>query len=325
MCRFCIYISEKDDIIVNKLFINCGDDMKLLRIVALISALSMLLTISACKAEKVNEATTEPDEKTTEYFYTEETTAAPVEITTAPPVETTTLPVVTVPEITDAVTEAQAEPPTEVETGLTEDAALWDAAKIADVYKTAAINTGKGVQSEQIVELSDISVNNGALGGMFSFVTPVLSKFLSSKATVTDGITGDFTKLTAEDMSSSRAQKTDRGTVLEFSLNNQSGNAADAPDGSVSHAVSVVGDLGSIMLQLKDAGLPIEISVEKTIISYSDASVKVLVGEDGKIINGTWICTVEINLSDYSFAGAGVDSTRVVLKNKITVNGGFNS
>lgn len=296
--------------------------MKLIKIISLILAFSVLFSLSSCKTDSVNETTTVFYEETTENITDERTTAPLVEITTNLPVEivteASTQAVETTEAPTQAVTEAETEAPSQ-------DVTLWDAEKIAAFYKTAAENTGMSVKSEQIVELSDISVNNGALGGMFSFVTPVLSKFLSAKATVTDGITGDYNKLTASDMVSASARTRDSGTVLEFTLNGQSGNAAESPEGSVSHAISVVGDLGSIMLQLKDAGLPIEISVEKAIITYSDASVKVLVGEDGKIVNGTWSCNVEINLSDYTFAGAKVDSTRVVLKNVITVNGGFNS
>ena len=87
--------------------------------------------------------------------------------------------------------------------------------------------------------------------------------------------------------------------------------------------VYVVGDLLSIMSQLKDKGLPIEISVDKTVITYSEPVIKVLIGSDGKIAKGTWSCNVEISLSDYKFAGSTVDSTRVVLNNKITAGGGF--
>ena len=86
----------------------------------------------------------------------------------------------------------------------------------------------------------------------------------------------------------------------------------------------VVGDLLSIMRQLKEKGLPIDISVENTVVTYSEPVIKAVVDSDGKIVNGTWSCTVEVNLSDYKFAGSKVDSTVVVLDNTITVNGGFN-
>jgi hypothetical protein len=77
------------------------------------------------------------------------------------------------------------------------------------------------------------------------------------------------------------------------------------------------------MSQLNDKGLPIEISVEDTLITYSEPVIKVLVGSDGKIVKGTWSCNIEISLSDYKFAGSAVDSTKVILNNKITAGGGF--
>lgn len=298
--------------------------MKFIKTTALILSVSLLFTLSSCKTEAPSPETTLSEETTGEVLTEAQTTAQYIsEETSAPAVIETTA----VPE-TEALTEASTEAPSEAVTEapsepVSEDVSAWDIEKTVSFYRSAAEKTGSSVSSSQIVELSDISVNNGALGGMFSFVTPVLSKFLSSKATVTNGITGDFTKLSAEDIVSARAYKAAGGTAVEITLKEQSGNASESTDGSVAHGISIVGDLGSVMTQLKGAGLPIDISVEKTIISYSEPVIKVLVGEDGEIVNGYWSCNMEVSLSDYTFAGARVDSTRVVLKNIITVNDGF--
>ena len=240
--------------------------------------------------------------------------------TQAPEAQTTQQTAVS--EQTTGASEAVTEPAGAV----TEDVSLWDKEKIVEFYKTAADKTGNGVKSEQTVGLQDISVNNGQLGGVFSFVTPILNSFFSSSKTVTDGITGEYAKLTSEDVSQARAYTCSSGTVVEITLNGQTDKGSgEAGDGSVSHGIYVVGDLLSVMSQLKDKGLPIDISLENTVITYSDAVIKAVIDADGKIINGSWTCTVEISLSDYKFAGSAVDSTVVVLDNKITVNGGFKS
>ena len=206
------------------------------------------------------------------------------------------------------------------------DASLWDANKIIELYRNAAASTGSEVKSVQSIGLSDISVNNGQLGGVFSFVTPILSSFLSQSTTETDGITGNFTRLSAEDASSARGYNVSGGVAVEITLKEQSGNAgADISDTHVAHGISVVEDLPSIMSQLNEKGLPIDISMENTVITYKNPVIKAVISEEGKIINGTWSCTVEISLSDYKFAGSKVDSTKVVLENIITVNGGFSS
>ncbi len=244
---------------------------------------------------------------------------------TFPAVETTVL--TQVPSSENVTEHPSTEAPTtEAPTTETaaEDVSSWSTEKTVDFYRNAATLTGSGVKSVQSIGLNDISVNNGQLGGVFSFVTPILSSFLSQSTTETDGITGNFTRLTAEDISSARAYEVSGGVAVEITLKEQSSNAgSDISDTHVAHGISVVEDLPSIMSQLNEKGLPIDISMENTVITYKNPVIKAVISEDGKIINGTWSCTVEISLSDYKFAGSKVDSTEVVLSNTITVNGGF--
>lgn len=282
---------------------------------------ALILAFTACGevTSGTTEAHTEAETQGEIITVYQETTAAPVVTTAAP--ETTTAEMTTV-EITTApvVTEPETTAP------VREDVTLWDTAKIVEFYKNAAAATGNSVQSSRTVGLSDISVNNGQLGGVFSFVTPILSSFLSSSATVTDGITGDFNKLSASDVASARAYDSATGTAVEITLNEQTDTgSSDGRDGSVAHGIYIVGDLLSVMSQLKNKGLPIDIDAEKTVIKYSSPVIKAVISEDGKIVNGSWSCTVEISLSDYKFAGSPVDSTVVVLDNRITVNGGFSA
>ncbi len=307
----------------------------------LLTVLSILLILSSCKDEFVTETTdafvqfeTTTQSSQTQESVTNSETATEVQTTevqsTAAP-ETTTAESITVTETTTqevdtTVPVTEVPPATEVQIteAATENAASWDVGKVVEFYKNAAEKTGTEVKSQQTVALKDISVNNGQLSGMFSFVTPILSSFLSSNVTETDGITGDFSLLGTADVSSAKAYETADGTVVEITLNEQTDSAASSTkDGSVSHGITVVGDLPSIMSQLREKGLPIDISVENTVMTYTNPVIKVLVDKDGKIVKGTWSCTVEISLSDYKFAGAAVDSTSVVLNNKIIVNGGL--
>lgn len=319
------------------------------RLVSLLTAFSLLFILSSCKETSVEEATdafaevettTAGDiqsQETTTEAETEAQTTTEIQ-TTVPVTETTTVASeqttaeTTVPETTTVIAETteaatQPEPATEVQTteATTESVSSWSAARVVEFYKNAAQQTGTSVKSQQTVELKDISVNNGQLGGMFSFVTPILSSFLSSSVTETDGITGDFALLSEADVSSAKVYEAENGTAVEITLNSQTDKASDEKrEGSVAHGISVVGDLPSIMAQLKEKGLPIDISVENTVLTYTNPVIKVLIDDNGNIVKGTWSCTVEISLSDYKFAGSAVDSTVVVLNNKIVVNGGFN-
>ncbi len=303
------------------------------RVVSFVMAFAFLSVLSSCGGtlkEDGNETSgqsvpqdsvsTEIQEPVSSSYEEFSETVTEADTTAAPQVQTTEA-------ATEAVSETEAVPETEAQItqAAAADVASWDVEKIAAFYKDAAGITGNSVKSEQTVGLQDISVNNGELGGVFSFVTPILNSFLSSSTTVTDGITGEFGQLTAGDISSAKAYECSKGTVVEITLNGQTNKAdADSSQGSVAHGISVVGDLLSIMGQLKEKGLPIDISVENTVLTYTNPVIKAVIDKDGKIVNGTWSCTVEISLSDYKFAGAAVDSTKVVLYNKITVNGGFN-
>ena len=284
-----------------------------------LTAFAVLFSLSSCcffagNNEPSSENIVETTENTVAYVPSE--TFPLTETTAVSSSENTTGDPVTEAPVTEApTTEAAAE-----------DVSLWSTEKIVEFYKNAAVSTGTGVKSVQSIGLNDISVNNGQLGGVFSFVTPILSSFLSQSTTETDGITGSFTKLSPEDVSSARATAVSGGTAIEITLKEQSENAgADISDSHVAHGISVVEDLPSIMSQLNEKGLPIDISMENTVIAYENPVIKAVVSDDGKIINGTWSCTVEISLSDYKFAGSKVDSTKVVLSNTITVNGGFSS
>lgn len=312
------------------------------KLTAFLLVLALIIAFSSCK-EKNNEEDTSAsvqeslsEQISSEMHSTEETLVTESLETEVPSTEapSTETPSTEAPSTEAPSTEAPSSeaPSTEVlatespvtDSSSDEDVSGWDERKIADFYKTAAEKTGSSVKSEQTVGLQDISVNNGQLGGVFSFVTPILSSFLSGNSTVTDGITGDFEKLSAEDISKAAAYSDGNGIVLEIILKEQEDKASDeSREGSVSHGISTVGDLLGIMGQLKEKGLPIEINVEKTVLRYTEPVIRVLIDDSGKIVKGSWSSTVEISLSDYTFAGARVDSTRVVLDNKITVNGGF--
>lgn len=298
--------------------------MKINRISAAFLALVLLLTATSCKNETQEETTAQSNNSNETVFY-EETFPAIEE--TFPLQETTEAYITEASTAENTTAQALTEAATEEETAsAAADVSLWGADKIVPYYQLCAAKTGSGLSSEQRVELMDISVNNGALSGMFSFVTPILSGFLSENVTVTEGITGEYSLLGTGDIASAKAYTVSKGTAVEMTLNPQTSKASDdTSSGSVAHGISVVADFGGIMEQLKDAGLPIDISADKAVMKYTDPVIKVFIDDSGKIVNGTWSCTVEISLSDYKFAGAKVDSTVVILKNTITAGGGFSA
>lgn len=202
--------------------------------------------------------------------------------------------------------------------------AEWTVAQIIGVYKNAAAKSHSSVKSEQIIELKDVSVNNGEYENVFKFITPIMSKLLANNSKESNGITGGYANLTESDVASARAYKSGKNVVVEMVMKKQTAGAnEDAMSGSVGHAITAVGDISVVTKQLDDLGLPLEISEKDTKIHYTNPVVKVVIDENGKIVNGTWKYTVEIRMNNYKAFGKTVKTTSVVMENTITVNGGF--
>lgn len=201
-----------------------------------------------------------------------------------------------------------------------DDISQWSYAEIAEFYKNAAIKTHKGAKSERNITLTSIDVNNGQYENVFEFITPIMAKILARNSTEVDGITGGFTKLTESDIKTAKAYKQGNNTVIEMTMKNQvAGPREDMNEGTVGHAMAVVGDIGVVVDQLKEYGLPMELSDKDTSIHYSNAKLKVTVNPNGRIISGTWSYTVDIRMNNYKVFGKDVQNTSVVMVNTITL------
>ena len=205
-----------------------------------------------------------------------------------------------------------------------ENISEWSKEQIVEVYKNAAKKSNSSAKSAQSINLKNISVNNGQYEGLFEFITPIMSKLLANNSTDKDGITGGYINLTSADVAQAKVYKMGNNIAIELVMLEQtSGANDDALSGSVGHAITAVGDIGEVVQQLTDLGLPLEISEKDTKIYYTNPVVKVLINSDGEIVSGTWRYTVEISLNNYKAFGKAVETTSVVMDNIITVNGGF--
>lgn len=205
-----------------------------------------------------------------------------------------------------------------------ENISEWSKEQIVEVYKNAAQKSNSSAKSAQSINLKNISVNNGQYEGLFEFITPIMSKLLANNSTDKDGITGGYINLTSADVAQAKVYKMGNNIAIELVMLEQtSGANDDALSGSVGHAITAVGDIGEVVQQLTDLGLPLEISEKDTKIYYTNPVVKVLINSNGEIVSGTWRYTVEISLNNYKAFGKAVETTSVVMDNIITVNGGF--
>lgn len=285
------------------------------KLLSILMCIVMMFSFVACQKDSTPDNDIPTDENTTLADEANGTTASPVDVS-----QTTT----TVPSDTDAsetsATSATAETGTTAATTPDE----WTKAQIVDAYKKAAAKSNATAKSDQVITLTKISVNNGEHQKVMDFITPIMSKLLSNNSKETDGITGGFNNLTESDIASAKAYKNGSALVIEMEMHEQTaGINEDAKSGSVGHAITAVGDISVVTKQLEDLGIPLELNEKQTKIHYTKPKVKVVIDPSGKIVNGTWQYTVEIRMDNYKALRKDVKTTSVIMKNVITVNGGF--
>ena len=209
-------------------------------------------------------------------------------------------------------------------TKLSQNPAEWSKEQIVEEYKKAAKKSHSSTKTNHEVKITNISVNNGKFEGFFDFIMSIMSKFLANNTEDKDGITGGYNNLAASDVKSAKAYNVGDKIAIEMVMNEQvSGMKEEANSGSVGHAITTVGDISEVVKQFKDLGLPLELNEKETKIYYTNPVVKVLIDDNGKIVNGTWKYTVEIKMNNYKAFGKKVDTTSIVMENILTVNGGF--
>ncbi|MBR3835939.1 MAG: hypothetical protein IKJ69_04025 [Clostridia bacterium] len=287
---------------------------------ALILSLVLVFSLTACGKDKAPEA---PDNSTTA------STAADTseEFTSTVPDDTrdTTATSADTSETSSTEQTADTDESSTVAANVTtqssDNPAEWSTQQIIDAYKKAANKTHSGVKSQHSIKIEKIKVNGDDLPDV---VVSIMKKLLKNNSSDKDGITGGYNHLVVSDVASAEAYKNGSALVIEMTMKNQTaGPNEDANSGSVGHAITTVGDISAVTKQLADLNLPLDLNEKETKIYYTNPTVQVLIGPDGKIVNGTWQYTVDIRLNNYKAFGQDVESTSVVMLNTLTVNGGF--
>ena len=281
---------------------------------ALLSALIMLISFTACGEKAEEETTTVPDSPSysqiTESNTPEETTKAEVtEITDTKTSELST------------ETTAAAET-TAVHTST--DPSQWTKEEIIDFYKKAAEKSNPTAKSSQVMVLNKLIINNGegALGFFTKILEPAIRSVIKKNALEFDGITGGFRNLSVNDAKNIKAYKSGEYTVIEMTMKNQTDDIhANEHEGTVGHAISVLGDISKVIEQFPQ--FDVDLSNAKIDIHYVNATVKVKINKDGIIEKGTWKYTCDPDISNVKISGINVHTAEAEIDYIITVGNGF--
>ena len=297
------------------------------KVLAIITALTVLFAFTACNNSGDKEI---------------ETTAAVVENSTTPDVQESTE--VNTAESTEAdqttETDAVSEALTEKVTSTTvadktavakpsDNPADWTTVEIVEFYKRAAAKSSH-VTSSQTMEMTEIVANdgNGFLGTLIEWVTPIFKAALKKNSTEFKGITGGYDKLTAADVQSAKAYKSGGYTVIEMTMKEQTDGINGVwSEGTVGHAISVVGDISTVREELPQFYIDFENADIR--LRYTKPQVKVKINKGGVIEKGTWSYVLDVELENLYIEALKfpikvmVESGYGSVDYKVTVGGGF--
>ncbi len=274
------------------------------KLLALSVAFALLFSFAACAKKTSPETQT----TTTEQLH-EETTEAAINTGTNEPTESESS---SETSDTSATTKTAADP------------SEWTPDEIIEFYKKAAEKSNPTAKSTQIMVLNKLIINDGdgALGFFIKILEPAIASVIKKNALEFDGITGGFVNLTASDAKSIKAYKSSGYTVIEMTMKNQTdGIHGKEQEGTVGHAISVLGDISRVLEQFPQ--FKVDIENASIAVNYVNATVKVRINENGIIEKGTWKYTCDPDLNHIDISGIMIDKADAEIDYIITVGGGF--
>ena len=270
------------------------------KLLAVLTVFALLISFAACAKSP------SPDVETTTSAQTDETVAATVE------------------DITESVADMTLTDEPESETEAAADPSQWTPDEIIEFYKNAASKSNPTAKSTQVMVLNQLIFNDGdgALAFFIKILEPAISSVVEKNALNFDGITGGFSNLTASDAKSIKAYKSGKYTVVEMTMKNQTdGIHANEYEGTVGHAITVLGDISRVLAEFPQ--FKVDVENANIAVNYVNATVKVKINENGIIEKGTWKYTCDPEIANLKISGIMIDKADAEIDYIITVGGGF--
>lgn len=214
---------------------------------------------------------------------------------------------------------------------LSDNPAEWTLKQIVEQYKLAAGRTHNSVTSYQQMTMRKDSLNApGIADGLLNFAEGIMATALSNNSMDIQGITGGHQNLVVSDVVGAKAYKSGNNIVIEMKMKEQTDHGdGDMYSGSVGHAISVVGDIDSVIGQFSGLGMDAKIADKDCVLHYTNPIVRVTINSNGMIINGTWSYVVNITLNNLEIKAMGVTvpvkQATSIVDFFVILNGGFKS
>lgn len=299
------------------------------RIIALMLALLMVFLLAACfNNSEEGETTTENSTLDDSTVNNEPETEVVSKVVTNDEGETEVVTeVIKVDETEKDTAKKPSEEKTEIttkkpNTNISKNPADWNMEQVVAYYKKACENSSHVTSRQTMVMRKDSLKAAGGLGTLLSIAEPIIRGVMKLNAIDVDGITGGHWDLTVSDCKTAKAYKSGDYTVVEMTMKDQTdGVYGKTFEGTVGHAISVVNGVAEVAEQFSQFDVRYKEADIK--IHYTDAVLKVKIGNNGIIEKGTWkyVCTPVVN--DLYIEGIEVDGAGAVIDYEVTLNGGF--
>ncbi len=294
------------------------------KIVAILLVLSMMFAFVACKNdENIDPTETNPEVQTDDQAANSDDVEPEVSTDEDASNEESTTGDAEEPS-TDKNTENEEETETVTSKPLSDDPAEWSKDEIVAFYKQAAVKSHPTAKSSQTMVLNKLVVNDGdgALNFFLNMIKPVIDTALKNNTTSYNGLTGGFTKLVPSDVKSAKAYKQGKYTVIELTMVEQTdGLYGDAQEGTVGHAINVLGNVADAVEQFPDFDIKYKEADIK--VHYTEPTVKVRINDKGIIEKGTWRYVSDIYIRHLEVSGIMINKADAEIEYVIVVGGGF--
>ncbi len=212
---------------------------------------------------------------------------------------------------------------TTTKNSVSDNPSQWTKAQVVEFYKNSAKKSDSRIQSSQKMILHKLQVkNSGLMGGFINMVEPVINTVIGNNEITFKGITGGYNKLQASDAKTARAYKDGKYTIVEMTMVEQTdGIYGNANEGTVGHAISVVGNISVVTEQFPAFNVDFENSDIK--IHYTKPTVRVKINEKGIIEKGTWSHYSKIDIKNLVINNIKINQANAEIEYAINTGGGF--
>lgn len=187
------------------------------------------------------------------------------------------------------------------------DVSEWTDEEIINYYISAASKSQETAVTKEVMTIDYI--DDGKTESIYDSMESILKSTMENNVYETEGITGNYEKLTVDDCESVNAYKKGRYIIVDIVLKNQTDSMKneDVIVNTISHGIGVIDDKQEFVDALGEDGFTIDITSGDIVIDYKDAMISVRINSDGYIKKGVWSYYMDVTVDNVTLEFSGME------------------